>query len=133
MTCVNCAAGEYPSNEYTCSPCPPDTESFISSTTCTCASSYTQSSTICIEQSGLSAISGGYQQLGKTNYRSINKLGETSSTFEFYALEAAYLCSTQNNPESCNALANLCALSLYDFSFDQCNLALGIEAASTTD
>jgi hypothetical protein len=144
--CVKCAEGKavvsipvtiaglfYEPDRYSCRSCPDDLmEMTVSGTNyaCTCPTGYTltgvtsigaQSCVLTTMIAEFSSIENSASTI--TYYETSSQTSVTSQVVLHYYARSAALCKYyggQSNIRECEALANMCALSLYDSSYGAC-------------
>lgn len=131
--CVPCASDTY-QGPYSigCLACPSSgmNRTAENSYTCQCETGYTAAGPLCLLQTSLTPVEGQYplaqaHQVTYTEHESTTGEGtytiSASDTFDYYFYQSASGCMN-SVPSSCQALANLCVLQVYNGQTDVCQL-----------
>lgn len=140
-TCILCPFSTYvdDADPFSCKPCPDTLMHRAPSGECVCKDGYVEDSILiaegdslvvpfvgrhkCLDKEVVNTITYNVAQYAKFSfYNALDASGsrtsviaiEQSAPFMKYFLEAAVKCSSARSAESCQTLANLCALQLHD-------------------
>lgn len=138
--CVACTSATYPGpGNYECEKCPdPNMTRNPSTYECECdAKTYYVSQDSCVSQTAAGDIIKAYpiDQSVVVTYTDLQTASGvvskdvSSDTFLYYYLKAAYNCDVVLDVNSCQTLANLCVLQLYNVNTEVCQLYKSITAS----
>lgn len=142
-SCIQCPAGAYPGPTgpvYNCIACPPgkNYDTTTNPWTCKCdLTTYVAAGDTCISIADSQFITTNYpvnvaKSLTFNNEEKENKDVDgtiaiaNSDTIDYLYLKSGYECLRYSNVQSCQALANLCVLQLYDVNNPICKLYIYI-------
>lgn len=144
--CVACSPTYYPGpNFFECEACPDRTnmERNVINYACQCKSGFLESGDACVSTDQLSDINNDY--LTAAAFTVIYNYAESTSgtgaisltqsdTYSYFYYKSARDCN-DGHAKSCQTLANLCVLQLYNLNTEACNLykALGVGKISMPD
>ena len=137
--CVPCGAGDYPGGGaavYACKACPPGKiyDKSYTPWQCVCdTTNYVTAGDVCFLRSDAQFIINGYPENSAKGLTLDNmevadstvdssQAISSSDTISYLYLKAAELCLKQSDTKSCQVLANLCVLQMYDRTNPVCIL-----------
>ncbi|KAI3638509.1 hypothetical protein MIR68_003007 [Amoeboaphelidium protococcarum] len=128
--CISCPTSYYSGNQSSCINCGDDNAAYSNiSRTCQCSPPFyqTMQNGTCIPQAFFDQISTRFDvstmntlTFSVYNGVKLSKISHPSQLINNLLLKAIYQCQTELNAESCQSLANLCALTLYNSSSAPC-------------
>ena len=134
LSCVACAAGEYPGPGWECKKCPYINMEYTKTSSgydCQCKTGFKSAGVDCVSDAQYNTLTGEISDIAKAKqviYRNVigpdGQIKESppinSDLFNQYFTSAAIGCQTNTDPVKCQQLANLCVLQLYDRASEAC-------------